>query len=101
MMSPVRQSCPSVEEDAEREALADVSMEWATPQFGRGQVDWSGRALVRTMRDELWGEGDRQDYYKALDIINNWRSAHAYPLNILQDGLRKKARKIDTNAVVA
>jgi ppGpp synthetase/RelA/SpoT-type nucleotidyltranferase len=40
-------------------------------------------------------------YYKALDVINNWRSSPHFPLNTFQIGLRKKATFIDNNCVVA
>jgi ppGpp synthetase/RelA/SpoT-type nucleotidyltranferase len=73
-------------------------MEWTTPQFKRGEVDWAGRALVRQMRAD---QVDWSEWAKCHEIINNWRSAHAFPLNILQDGLRKKARRFDANVVVA
>jgi ppGpp synthetase/RelA/SpoT-type nucleotidyltranferase len=46
-------------------------------------------------------DGTFQNWYDALDVVNNWRSAHAYPLNTFQIGLRQKARKYDSNAVVA
>jgi ppGpp synthetase/RelA/SpoT-type nucleotidyltranferase len=73
-------------------------MEWTTPQFTRREVDWAGRALARMMTADTI---DGSDWARSHDIINNWRSAHAFPLNILQDGLRKKARRIDLNVVVA
>lgn len=73
-------------------------MVWTVPQFKRGEVDWAGRALATQMKANTvnW-----LDWHRSHEIINNWRSAHAYPLNILQDGLRKKARKFDDTVVVA
>jgi len=42
-----------------------------------------------------------EDFDEALDVINNWRSSHSFPLNTFQTGLRKKARGLDTRAVIA
>src|SRR5690606_22040137 len=37
----------------------------------------------------------------ALSIINNWRSSHSFPLNTIQTGLRRKARQVDPDCLVA
>jgi ppGpp synthetase/RelA/SpoT-type nucleotidyltranferase len=76
-------------------------MEWAKPLFPRGQVDASGRALVKAMGAPEWDEETLEMYYEALPIINNWRAAHAYPLNTFQATLRGKAKRVDLNAIVA
>jgi (p)ppGpp synthase/HD superfamily hydrolase len=78
-------------------------MEWTVPAYKRGEVDLAGRLLVKIMKGirdnpDQW---DPDEWYGTLDVINNWRAAHAYPLNIFQDSLRKKARRIDSNAAVA
>jgi hypothetical protein len=41
------------------------------------------------------------EFDEALDVINNWRSSHSFPLNTFQTGLRKKARGLDSTALVA
>jgi hypothetical protein len=38
---------------------------------------------------------------KALEIINNWRSSHAYPLQVTKMTLLNRARKVDGNALIA
>jgi ppGpp synthetase/RelA/SpoT-type nucleotidyltranferase len=75
--------------------------DWTKPEFRRGEVDWAGRRLAQLMKPPHWDETDREDWTKSLDIINNWRSAHAYPLNTFQATLRGKTRKVDSNAIVA
>jgi hypothetical protein len=45
--------------------------------------------------------GAFDEYFGAIPIINNWRSAHSYPLNCFQTNLRHRARKIDSNALVS
>ncbi len=39
--------------------------------------------------------------FDALKVINNWRAAHAYPLNTFQITLRHRARKIESDVVIA
>ena len=34
------------------------------------------------------------DKSNALEVINNWRASHQYPLNLISDALRKKAKKL-------
>jgi len=38
---------------------------------------------------------------EALEVIGNFRASHHYPLNIIQDGLRKRARTITSNVLIA
>ena len=73
------------------EKLAE-NMAWTVLQHSKSQVDKAGAGLA---------DADLFSYADALAIINNWRSAHNYPLNILQDGLRKRARLIDAKCIIA
>lgn len=41
------------------------------------------------------------EFKHVLEIINNWRAAHAYPLNTFQIYLRRKVASVDNNALVA
>jgi hypothetical protein len=41
------------------------------------------------------------EYFQALDIINNWRSSHNFPLNTFHVGLRRRAKNIDAGAITA
>ena len=71
-------------------------MAWATPEFERSDVDAAGRQLAQ-MQFPVSDAGGRE----ALEIINNWRSSHSYPLNTFQMTLRRKARQIEHDAIVA
>lgn len=68
-------------------------MAWATPQYSRQRVNEAGAILVSD------SSGPR--YEAALDVINNWRAVHAFPLNTFQMGLRGRALKFESGAVVA
>jgi len=70
-------------------------MAWTTPQYTKGEIDRAGDILISgslTTEDE---------WQRALTIINNWRSAHGYPLQALKMTLRTRARKVDASAIVS
>jgi hypothetical protein len=71
-------------------------MAWALPEHPREAVDAAGSTLIAPFDvDEV------ARYEDALRVINNWRAAHAFPLNTFQVTLRNKARQVDPNTVVA
>ena len=59
-------------------------MEWAKPKYSKG------KALVKALHDS-------DQYIYALDVINNWRASHNYPLNTFKVTLRRYASKVDDN----
>ncbi len=63
---------------------------WVVRQYSKTRVDKAGRALV---------EGTESD--ADLEVINNWRSSHSFPLNTFQMTLRRKASHVDVDADVA
>jgi hypothetical protein len=69
-------------------------MNWVTLEYSRGQVDAAGRLLAS-------GDGSVEDRNEALEVINNWRAAHSFPLNTIQVGLRRLARGVDAHALIA
>jgi ppGpp synthetase/RelA/SpoT-type nucleotidyltranferase len=83
-------------------------MEWAVPKFKRDEVNRAAKYFIKnklhTDDPAIFGEAffeDYDNYMKSLEIINNWRSSHAFPLNTFQSTLRKKARSIDPQSIVA
>lgn len=69
-------------------------MAWVEPQYSRGRVDRAGAALLDV-------DTDTAQLDEALLVINNWRSAHAFPLNTFQSTLRNKARRFNRAVLVA
>lgn len=66
------------------------------PEFSRSDVNRAGDIMMdRIVTDEL---GEK---IWAYEVINNWRTAHNFPLNTFQMRLRKVASKIDQNNLVA
>jgi len=68
-------------------------MKWVTRQFSKTAIDRAGRALA--------GFDAAANRDAALEIINNWRSCHAFPLNTLQVALRRLARQVDSQPIIA
>ena len=65
-----------------------------TPQYTRGRVDVAGDRLIAS--GDFW----IQDWRNALDVINNWRASHAFPLLSMRIILSRRARRLDPQAVV-
>ena len=72
------------------------TLAWAEPIYERKDVDAAGRKLAQISFPVGSFEG-----LGALTVINNWRSSHSYPLNTFQMTLRRKARQIESDAIVA
>ncbi|MFA5996730.1 MAG: RelA/SpoT domain-containing protein [Candidatus Paceibacterota bacterium] len=69
-------------------------MAWTTRRFSSELINTSGKVLISD-------SATHEELVHALEIINNWRAAHAFPLNTFQNGLRKKALSVDTNSLIA
>ena len=64
-------------------------MTWVEPHHSREQVRKAGRAFI----DPATTRTERE---LARAVINNWRSAHAFPLNSVQMVLRNKVRRMSS-----
>lgn len=62
-------------------------MAWGTRDFSIDEIDAAGQALIARRSGPL-------DVEAALVVVNNWRAAHAFPLNTMQMRLRKKASSV-------
>jgi len=67
---------------------------WTQQLFTLAEIEAAGQTLIAPMTS-------REDRELAVRITNNWRSAHAFPLNTLQVNLRRVAREFDPEATVA
>ena len=78
-------------------------MAWAEPQFTREQVNAAGNSLVRMFSADVrpLSDFEWQEFDQAMDIIENWRASHGYPLNTFQINLRRAARRLDPAALIA
>ena len=62
-------------------------MQWATRKYTYDEINQAGRTLIDRRSKPL-------DINQAIGVINNWRAAHAFPLNTMQVRLRDKAGQI-------
>lgn len=69
-------------------------MAWVTPLYSKERVKRAGASLLKPLVSF-------DEFEEALQVLNNWRSSHSYPVNTLQAGLRKKLNSLKINAVVA
>ncbi len=70
-------------------------MAWTTPEFSRSRVDSAGRYLSGR------SAGSIASTEEALDIVNNWRSSHSFPLNTMRIYLSSKSKDVDSRSLVA
>lgn len=71
-------------------------MDYTLPKYSRNRIDKAGGLLLGP---KAWTEG--ADIEDALEIINNHRSSHNYPLLHFRIELSRKARKVDSSATIA
>jgi len=67
---------------------------WPKPEYSKTQVKKAGKII-------LDDESELEDLFEAVDVIENWRSCHGYPVNTFQSTLRSKIKLIDSNALVS
>lgn len=68
-------------------------MKWVTSIYSKKEVMRAGEVLIcKTSTDE--------ERSAAMDILSNWRAAHAYPMHALLIFLRTQSSIIDSNAIV-
>jgi hypothetical protein len=64
------------------------------PSVSKKRINAAGEVLITT-------EHSSPLRPEALNIINNWRSAHSYPLNSIKLTLRNRATGLDLEAIIA
>lgn len=67
-------------------------MKWIKPEHSKEMVRKAGNHL-------LYSDIDSKEFYRSIPIFRNWRSAHAFPMQIMLDLLRKNAIRVDKKAI--
>jgi ppGpp synthetase/RelA/SpoT-type nucleotidyltranferase len=70
------------------------------PQFSVQQVNAAGKTLVAVMRGTN-GFPTPEEFTRSLDVLNNWRVAHSYPLNAFHMTLKNRAASLSPSALTA
>lgn len=70
-------------------------MAYIKPLYSKTKVDKAGVTLLDPNRTEE----DLDLYLEAIDVINNWRSSHVYPLQKIKTTLENRAKRLDRNAL--
>jgi len=60
--------------------------------YSRKQVDRAGSMLIKKQSSE-------EERTQALEVMDNWREIHKYPLHIFKKRLKKSSEEIDKNAL--
>ena len=63
-------------------------MEWKKCTYPRNQIRKAGKTLAK-------GTGNIFEETKAIEVVDSWRAAHAYPLQIIASNLRRKSKDRD------
>lgn len=69
---------------------------YAIPKYSKKAVRRAGEVLIK-----LPGEASLVEWNEALEVINNFRQIHAFPLNTFQTTLRNKGRQVDGDIIIA
>ncbi len=66
--------------------LENNIMAWKQLEYSKNQVDKAGHKVIEE-------DCSSQEYKDALKVVDNWRAAHGYPLYIINNKLKKLAKK--------
>jgi hypothetical protein len=67
---------------------------WVRPKFTPQEVDHAGRILIAKGANPA-------DLGHALEVINNWRIIHSYPLNATKVVLTSRARAVQPTVLIS
>ena len=73
--------------------------DWLCREHSKGDIDRAGSALIPWWTGEAkWNADTGSDAFRTVE---NWLMCHAYPLNAFQVTLRRRARKMERDALIA
>lgn len=101
MMLPLaRVGAVELEDDAP-DACSVSNLAWTKPKHTREAINAAGKTLVRWSDASNWEFDEYEKYTAALPIINNWRSSHSFPLNMIRRNLNYTATHLDPGCLTA
>src|SRR3989344_1553690 len=69
-------------------------MAWKKPKYNKNELNKAGLILKDSNSSD-------EETAKAIEILNNWRAIHSYPLHIFQMRLKNISKKGDKDTLVA
>ena len=78
-----------IQQITEENNMINNQNRWEMPQYSGNQINKAGKIIADPFSTS-------EEYNEALNILNNWRAAHAYPLQVICSNLRNK----NPNAIV-
>ena len=78
-------------------------MIYTQPEYSVQEINGAGKILSASFRDDWtdWSDDQLTKYRLAVEIINNWRGSHNYPLNTFSVNLRAISKRLSSDALVA
>ena len=73
--------------------MGEVLTMWKTVEYKKGQINQAGEKIIL---DKI----TKEEKNECLKVINNWRVAHAFPMNTFTINLKKHVKEIDGAIVV-
>lgn len=71
-------------ENTQKEISIMNQYAWEIPKYTRKQINKAGKIIANK------SDYSESEYQHAIEILNNWRASHAYPLHVITCGLRNK-----------
>jgi len=69
-------------------------MVWEKLKYTKFEINNAGKILINDKSSE-------EEKNRALEILDNWRASHSYPMHIFQMRLKNKSQKVDKNSLTA
>lgn len=75
-------------------------MAWAQLKYKQNEVNRAG-TILQTIAKRTLKEFDGVEFNHAIEVVDNFRAAHAFPLNTLQNNLRAHSKTVDEDSIIA
>lgn len=69
-------------------------MAWEKLRYNKQEINRAGKVLINPNCSD-------EEKNKAINILDNWRAVHGYPMHIFQMTLKKKALKVNKEALIS
>lgn len=79
--------------------LDDDMAQWVQREYKKGEIDRAAVSLLPWWTHQ--GTLAPQEIGRCYTIVQNWRTSHAFPLNTFQISLRRRALRLEKDAIIA